>query len=131
MAELEEVIESTLTANAGLAALIGARLYPVLLPQRPTLPAVTYQRISTLTIPTRDEHHASLERPRFQFGVWAASYASARAVAQVLRVALPTLKQASNPRIQVALLQDDQDAYEPETQRWRAILDVFIWHEET
>lgn len=131
MAEIEEVIVTKLTAHVGLAALIGARLYPLTLPQRPTLPAVTYQRISTMTVPTRDEPHASLERPRFQFNVWAASYGSARAVAQQLRAALPTLAQASNPRVDVAFLQDDQDAYEAETERWRAILDVFIWHQES
>lgn len=130
MAEIEEVIVTKLTAHVGLSALIGARLYPLTLPQRPTLPAVTYQRISTKTEPTRDEPHASLERPRFQFDIWGASYASARAVAQQLRVALPMLAQASNPRVDVALLQDDQDAYEAETERWRAILDVFIWHQE-
>lgn len=130
MAEIEQVIESKLTAHSGLSALISTRLYPLLLPQRPTLPAVTYQRISTMTIPTRDEPHASLGRPRFQFNVWAATFASARAVAQQLRVALPTLQQASNPRVDVALLQDDQDVYEADTGKWQAILDAFIWHEE-
>jgi hypothetical protein len=130
MAEIGEVIYSKLTGYAGLAALVGTRVYPIQLPQRPTLPAVTYQRISTLPIHTRDNAHASLERPRFQFDCWGSSYAGARAVAQEMRNALATFPQASNPRVDVALMQNEIDDYEPDIGRWRVILDAFIWHEE-
>lgn len=131
MAEIEEVIFTKLTAHAGLSALIGSRVYPDQLPQRPTLPAITYQRISTQFHATRDQAHGSLERPRFQFDCWAGSRATSRAVAQQLRLALVTLPQASNPRIDVALVQDDFNILEAEPNRFRAVMDAFIWHEET
>ena len=67
MAAIEEVIVSKLKAHSGLAALVGAWVYPAPLPQRPTLPAVTYQRISTTPYQTRDSAKADYERPRFQF----------------------------------------------------------------
>lgn len=130
MAEIGEVIYSKLTGYAGLAALVGTRVYPIQLPQRPTLPAITYQRISTLPIQDRDDAHARLERPRFQFDCWAISHAGARAVAQEMRSALASFAQASNPRIDVALMQNEIDDYEPDIGRWRVILDAFIWHEE-
>lgn len=43
---IEEALVSILKAHAGLNALVSGRVYPVLLPQPPTLPAVTYQLIS-------------------------------------------------------------------------------------
>lgn len=129
MAAIEEVIVSKLEAHSGLAALVGTRVYSAPLPQRPTLPAVTYQRISTAPFQTRDSAEADYERPRFQFDVWANSQASRVAVASALRGALATIQQSSNPRVDVTLLQDAQEFYEAESGRYRTILDAFIWHE--
>lgn len=128
MAEIEEVIVTKFTAHVGLSALIDERVYPNQLPQRPTLPAVVYTRISTLFYQTRDS--SSLERPRFQFDCWSDSYGGARAVAQQLRAALPTLRQASSPRIDAALLENDQDILEADPARFRAVVEAYIWHEE-
>ena len=130
MAQIEEVIVATLTDHVGLSALIGSRVYPDQLPQRPTLPAVTYQRVSTKFYPTRDESHASLERPRFQFDVWANSKANCRNVAQQLRSAIPEMMQFVDLDVQFATLQNEIDVIEPQTQQFRSIIDVFIWHRE-
>lgn len=129
MAAIEEVIVSELKAHSGLAALVGTRVYPSPLPQRPTLPAVTYQRISTLPIQSRDSAAAGFERTRFQFDVWASDVSGRSSVATELRNALATIRQASNPRVDVTLLQDARDFYEADSGRYRAVLDAFIWHE--
>lgn len=132
MAEIGEVIYTKLTSYAGLAALIGTRVYPSQLPQRVALPAITYLRITTSAVATRDDSgRASLERPRFQFDCWGTTRKQARSVAAVLRHALGTFPQASAPRVDVALLANDFDDFEPDTKRHRAIVDVFIWHEES
>ena len=48
MATLEEALFSHLTsAPRQTAALIGARLYPLLAPQEQALPAIAYQRVGT------------------------------------------------------------------------------------
>lgn len=129
MAEIEQVIVTKFTAHVGLAGEIEGRIYPNQLPQRATLPALVYTRISTLFYQTRDS--SSLERPRFQFDCWAESYGAARTVAQQLRAALPTLRQASNPRVDAALLENDQDILEADPGRFRAVVEAYIWHEET
>ena len=128
MAEIEQVIVTKLTAHVGLAAEIDDRVYPNQLPQRATLPAVVYTRISTLFYQTRDS--SSLERPRFQFDCWGGSYGEARTVAQQLRLALRTLPQSSNPRIDATLLENDQDILEADPGRFRAVVEAYIWHEE-
>lgn len=132
MAEIGEVIYSKLTGYAGLSALVGSRVYPSQLPQRVTLPAITYFRVTTTFVTTRDNGgRASLERPRIQFDCWGETRKQARAVAAELRYALATFPQASGPRVDVALPANDFDDYEPDTQRHRVILDAFIWHEES
>lgn len=131
MAEIHEVVYTKLTGHAGLSALVGTRVHPDQLPQRPTLPAVTYRRVTTMRVTTRDNSgKAKLARPRFQFDCWATTYNGARAVAAQLHDALTTFPQASNPRVDVALASNDFDDYEPDPGRYRVIFDAFIWHEE-
>lgn len=126
---IEAAIRTHLIGDAGLAALVAARVYPVQLPQRPTLPALTYQRISTVPTQTRGEAAANHERTRFQIDCWAADYDSMLAVRTALGAALGTLAQAANPRIDVALKQNGREGLDTASGRWRATVDYFIWHE--
>lgn len=126
---IEAAIRAHLIADAGLAALVGARVYPLQLPQRPTLPAVTYQHISTLPTQHRDNPYAHHERSRYQFDCWAGDYDSTLAVRAALAAAMGTLAQTDDLRIDVALLQGKRDNIDTAAGRWRATMDYFIWHE--
>lgn len=46
MAVLEEGVFARLSASTGVTSIVGSRIYPEELPQNPTYPALTYQRIS-------------------------------------------------------------------------------------
>lgn len=126
---IEAAIRAHLIADAGLSALIGARVYPVQLPQRPTLPAITYQDISTLPTQHRDNPYPKHRRSRYQFDCWAGDYDTTLAVRVALEAAMGDIAQVSEPRIDVALLQNGQGNVVPAAGRWRATLDYFIWHE--
>ncbi len=127
---VESALYTHLTTDAGLAAVISTRVYPLALPQQPTLPAVTYQRISTVAINHRGSPEPKFSQIRMQFDCWAASYDSMVTARAALRAAMGTLAQASSPRIAVALLADDQETFDPSPARWRATLDYHIWSEE-
>ena len=65
---IEEALYSKLTGDAGVAALVSTRIYPNVVPQDIALPAVAYQRISTV----RDMAHdgpTGVAHARFQFTV--------------------------------------------------------------
>ena len=99
MAEIGEVIVTKLTGYAGLSALISSRVYPGQLPQRPTLPSVTYQRVSTILVATRDNSgRANLERPRYQFDCWATTRKAARAPRTRRRSGAPGSRYGAAPR---------------------------------
>lgn len=84
---IEEAFTAYLLAHAGLTALIGARLYPEEAPQDEDLPAVAYQCISDVKLHSLTEQ-MGLEQPVYQFTAYAASRASARAVAEQIKAAL-------------------------------------------
>lgn len=63
------------------------RFFPERLPDSPSYPAATYQRVDTP--PTRElAAAAGHARPRFQIDIWGTSFASVRAVANAVRGAL-------------------------------------------
>lgn len=127
---VEEALVAHLASAAGLTALIDGRIYPVQLPQTVALPALTYQRISRTPTQHRSSRRAQHSRGRFQFDVWAPSYAATNGVKSALLDAMAEFRQASAPRVDVALLKDDRDAFEAEPSRWRSIVDYYIWSTE-
>lgn len=84
---LEADLRSFVLADPAVAALIGERLHPRRLPQKPTLPAVVYQRVAT-----RRRHDLAgpdgLPRARMQFTCWALTPAHAAQVAHAVRTRL-------------------------------------------
>jgi hypothetical protein len=132
---IEEALVAYLTTHPGLSALIGTRLYPRPLPQRPTLPAVTYFRVSG----PRDLAHdgpVGLAHPRFQFDCWGADTLAAIQTANQLRLALDgfsgLMGGVGGVEVHLAEVVGDHDdpSPAPDPARARRIVDVKITHEE-
>lgn len=120
-----------LLGHVGLSALIGARLYPQLLPQNATLPAVDYQLISRTGADTRSES-AGLVVTRWQFSVNGRTYAAVDAAAVQLKAALESFT-SSDPRVDHLFLDNERDDNEPEFDEnnyYRRLIDILVWHEE-
>jgi hypothetical protein len=132
---IEDGLIEFLSANEGLTALIGGRVYKNRLPQGVTLPCLTVQRITT---PRQHSHDtagsAGTARPRFQIGAWGTTYATIRQVTDALRAALNgykgTMGAVDPVTVQGALIDDERyndfsDAGLVELQS-----DYIIWHLE-
>ena len=130
---IEEAITAHLTTTAGLAALIGTRVSPLRLPENPTYPVVTYQRISAPRIQSHTGP-SGLAYPRFQFDCYATTYLRAKHVAEQVRLALDgyvgTMGGAAGVPVSSSLIQSDRDDYDPTTRIWRISLDFIIGHQE-
>lgn len=130
MAYLEEALVSALEGHAGLSALIGSRIYPLMIPQGAALPAVTYQRVSGERIHAMVDD-PGLASPRIQVDAWGSTYASAKAVAaQVIDCLQRWSGTAETVVVQDSYFQGDQDIYDPETERWQVSMDFIVWHLE-
>lgn len=73
-----------LQANAGLEALIGTRIYPDVLPDEPTLPAITYQFLGGNSKPTFNT--SGMQKLRVEFNCWSASWPQGGTKAQAAAV---------------------------------------------
>lgn len=121
MAAIGEQIYSRLTTHSDVAALVGNRVYPIILPQDPTLPAITYQIISQT--PTGGNIH--LHNMRLQVDCWSTSYAGADGLAAKVIAALRLYGERSNqrPLLMSAYDVNRQDLFEPDTNEWRVSID--------
>lgn len=131
---IESDLYESLTGNAGLNAIISGRVYPHVprgLPQRPSLPAVTYQRIGGVPVYTY-RGRAGLTASRFQFNCFGRTNLEAIATCQALIEALdgfPGIRAMEGPR---DLTDPDVAPVNPVTGEkqgivWRSI-DVQVWH---
>lgn len=115
----ETAVYTRLTTHAGTAALIGTRCYPLRLPQKPVLPAVVYQRISSSGRAGTSDRRVV----RYQFSCWASTYAGVKALAEQVRDALEYYADAT---IRLGRVVNEIDDFDEGTELQRVILDVFV-----
>ena len=84
---IEQGIEKRLLADAAVSALIGTRMYPLVLPEQCSYPALTYQLISSPETYTNDGPLGEV-RARIQIDAWGKRYAQVKAVSKAVRASL-------------------------------------------
>jgi len=135
---IEPALFSLVTGNAGVAALIGTRMYPETLPQAPTYPAIIYQVI------TGESHYAmqapsQLARIRVQFDLYAERKADAVALEKAFMAALSGYRgTAGTPPVEIqgAFRVMETNAFESSLDKAgpkvrRKTIDFEIWHRES
>lgn len=124
---VEETLFTRLSNFAGLAALVSSRIYPLILPQKCALPALTYQRVATQPRESCMVDDVGFARGRFQFSAFASTFDGARAVIEQVRQAL---QRWSTAGIQDIFLLLEIDFYDPETLEYSSIMDFEVVYEE-
>lgn len=132
---IDEALGYFFKNTAGISALVSDRVYINRLPQTVTLPAITYQRISTPRVLAHDTSGATgTAYPRFQVDAWATTYASAKAITDAVRAALNgykgTMGSGGAVTVQGALVQDEIYDIDPDAEIMRIMSDYIIWHTE-
>ncbi len=123
MSQVEPKLYALLTADPTVSAIVGARVYPMVMPQRATFPAVTYFRVSGGQQNTLDGYSGT-ENPRIQVDCWAKKYADVKALAAAIRAAMDG---ATTFR---ALCISDRDLYEDDADLFRVLLEFSCWNKE-
>lgn len=111
---------AALSADVGLAALIGTRLYPNDAPPDVAVPFVVYYEFAT----PREQlmsNAIGVSKPRIQYSCYADTYSSAVAVIDALRAAVLTLPYP-------IVLEDERGNQDVTTGLHRRDLDVRIVH---
>lgn len=120
-----------------IAALVGTRIYPLRLPQKPTLPAIVLQRISGVRFGAHLRGPAAIGRPRFQVDSWAQTYDAATSLGTLVRRRLEGYTGAwtdgGSPAVTarvVVMFDDEQDLFVEDIGGGlcRHSADYFIFH---
>ena len=109
---------------------LGSRIYPLVLPQNVTYPAVVYQRITATRYSafSRDTEPAMATIQVDVYGAKATGYGAFSVVTEAVRRALQ--RQSSGAVIDM-YLDAERDDYEDETDLYRKSYDVRAWYRET
>lgn len=134
---LETALYAFLGQQGAISALVGARIYPLLLPQNPTMPALTYQIISTVPDYVL-AGPSGLVAKRVQINCWASrewampGYTTAQNVATAVRKALDGYSGIWPGGIEIVRAKRDNqhDDFEPEGLYDRTILDFIVHYHE-
>lgn len=133
---IESDVRTRLVANGTIATLASTRVYPVILPQDPTLPALTISKVSDQGL-----HNlvgkAGRSMPRMSIHSWGHSYADAKAMSVAVRNAMDgfigRLGDGNSPesfRSAVIKFDNEIDDYEEDTGFYRVIQDYMLNHAE-
>jgi hypothetical protein len=123
-------LRTYLLADATLTTLVGTRMYPLKLPQAPTMPAIIYTWISGARVHSTDGP-SGLSNPRVQFDCWAQTYLEAEALLEALRKRLDGFQgTAGSSWIQAVFFETERDGYDDDTELYRRSADFFVWYEE-
>lgn len=131
----EKVVRERLSTHAGTTALVASRIYPVVLPQEPTYPAITFSRVSSQRI--EGVHtNPGMATVRIQITCWASTFDSAKSVAEQVRLALERYgTSVSGTTIAGVTVYDihmgsEADAYEPTLDAFASSVDFTVVHAE-
>jgi hypothetical protein len=119
----EGATRAAILASAPVAALVGTRVYPMMLPQGPAFPAIVYQRIST--VPDMLVDGPGFAPIRMQLSMWATTFDGARTLADAVVTALHGYH---GGELRLSRLINLLDDYEPDTKLFRVIADFRVHH---
>lgn len=120
---IEETLYSYLSGHAGLSALVGNRIYPVVAPQGVTKPYCVCKKVSNARQYAMGGIVAA-QRHRFQVSCFGTTYSSAKNVAAQVTAALEAWKAAE---VLAAFAINEIDMYEQDTGLYHIPVDFYIW----
>lgn len=130
MADVRQAVYYRLANTSGVTALVSTRIYPKVMPQQPTMPALVYSVVDN----DREQVHRGQTggaKARVQVTCWGATESSVAAVKEQVRLALIGASGSiASVTIDGIVCEGEVEGYEPDTTRHWIALDFFVWHRE-
>lgn len=126
---IEAAISDLLNTSAPLTSLIAGRIYPIILPETPTLPAVTLQRISQIPMYTLDGALGAAST-RLQINVFGDDLQNVSNTEQAIRVVLESYRGTLSNGVVVSSLTitNSQTMFESDARLYYTMTDYLIVH---
>ena len=113
---LETGLYTVLTGDAGVSALVGTRIYPEIMPQGVTYPAISYQRVSTVRTAMLSGVD-DFTQVRIVVDCWDDSYSGVKALAAAVKSALDDARVLGSQAIQHCMMDGMTDLSQIEGDR--------------
>ena len=124
---IEFGLMALIAADSRYTAVCSTAPYPVILPAKPSLPALSYQGISGITDATMNGP-SNLMELRIQFDCWATEYLQAKQLQTALREILDGFQGAlpDGTWVYNILADTPADLYEPDSRYYRVTQDYRV-----
>ena len=126
---IEEALQAYLSSKTEITNIVSDRIYPILLPQDSTYPALTYFKISGSV-----QHDVDIAYPWFQISSWAETYAEVKALAVVVKEVMQRYKGVmgggSGIKVPQIVFENELDLYDSETGIYHIPADYKIIYRE-
>ena len=130
---LEEALVAYLKSCSGLSSLISSRIYPLTVPQDSTLPAASYQVISTDREPAFVQDTESASK-MVQISSWATTLKKAKETAEQVRLALQNYSGMmggdNGVQVEAVLIENELDNYDEPSKSYVVHQEYQIWYQE-
>jgi|WetSurMetagenome_2_1015567.scaffolds.fasta_scaffold00567_25 hypothetical protein len=127
---LKTALATILEDTTALTALVGTRIYSVMLPQGFTLPAVVFRMTADETERILSGH-AGKARTTFEVSYCAVTDTAAETGGEIIRIALDGYSgTVSSVKIQSVIMTTRSDDYEPDLNIFRRVMEFKIGHIE-
>lgn len=120
---METKIYTVLTGNATVETLVNTRIYPVVMPQNASLPAITYHETANNPVNYLGGK-TGLENPHIAINCWATAYDQANDVAKAVNVAM------DGARTFRAVMINQVDVFDPEVNIFAKAQLYSCWNQE-
>lgn len=126
MTTIEQALRSKLLADATVLGLVSTRVYPLVLPQDPTYPAITYKRVTGRDM-TAHDGRLGLDRSRFQIDCLDDDFGGATTLARAVMVALNGYRgTVDTVDIGAIVNESTQDLYDPILEIQKVSIDFWV-----
>jgi len=120
---IEVLVYRAMILDAAVTRLINTRVYPVVMPQDVTLPAVSYQRVSTDPV-NHLGGYSGLKNAHIVINAWGRNYDEAKAIASAIHAAMDAARAFR------CVLTNELDGYDQDVQLYVISHDYSCWGAE-
>ena len=117
---IEQLLYSLLSSTSSITAITGQRIYPLVLPTDPTLPAIEYSFIAGTSSPTLTTK--GYKRYRVEINCWGKTYSDAVALRSAVKDALDGY---SDGNMSILLI-SPRDFFDNALLQYRAMAEFYI-----
>lgn len=128
---IERALRQRLLETQEITQIVGSKVFPIMLPEKVTLPALVFGRVSTEGSRLSHSGTTGIVTSGFEIGCIAKDVEVAKRLARLVRSAFSGFSGSIEGfKIYRATVENEFDEYDPETGTYQVPVEVYLTHDE-